>query len=254
MSQAHRLYRTQSLPLAQLPNNPTPTQTASLTLQTAMQGNVEAQALLGQILLDGHGIQKDPSLALQWFQIAARQNHAMAANMAGRCFEHGWGHEIDCSQAVHYYQQAAHMGLDWGLYNLANLYATGRGVLPNDPKAFQLYWQAAHKGHAKSMNLVGRYLEEGRIGSADPQSAHRWYQRSAEAGDFRGQFSWAAVLIAQQRWSEALFWLEQARRLGHAKFLRHAHSELEKAQLLPLAEMTLAYQNRLLELDSAADA
>ncbi len=33
---------------------------------------VDAQALLGQILLDGHGIEQDQAVALRWFEIAAR--------------------------------------------------------------------------------------------------------------------------------------------------------------------------------------
>lgn len=252
MSQAHRLYRIQSIDADQaahsLPERPS--QIARLTLHTAAQGNLEAQALLGQILLDGRGIQKDPPLALIWFKMAAAQGHAMASNMAGRCLELGWGTAIDLVQAAAYYRQAACLGLDWGQYNLANLYATGRGLTQDEYQAFQLYWQAAQQGHAKSMNLVGRYLEEGRVGPADQTAAHQWYRRSAEAGDFRGQFSLAAVLLTQERWQEAQFWFQQALNLGHLKFLRRARDELQQANLPPLQDITQAYIQRCQELEA----
>lgn len=80
------------------------------------------------------------------------------------------------------------------MYNLANLLATGRGVTVDHQQALALYRRAAELGHAKSMNLLGRYLEEGQVCPPDPLAAREWYRRSAEAGDFRGQFSFAAVL------------------------------------------------------------
>ena len=44
---------------------------AAAAIEATRQGDVEAQALLGQILLDGQGIERDPALAVTWFRIAA---------------------------------------------------------------------------------------------------------------------------------------------------------------------------------------
>lgn len=68
-----------------------PARAAQAILLAAGEGEVEAQALLGQILLDGQGIAQDQPLALRWFGIAAGRGHLMARNMLGRCQEHGWG-------------------------------------------------------------------------------------------------------------------------------------------------------------------
>lgn len=73
-----------------------PRDVARSLLAAARQGAPEAQALLGQILLDGQGIERDPALARTWFGIAAEQGHAMARNMLGRCLEHGWGVTRTC--------------------------------------------------------------------------------------------------------------------------------------------------------------
>lgn len=66
-----------------------PAKAAQAILIAAKQGIVDGQALLGQILLDGQGIERDPVLAKRWFQIAANSGHLMARNMLGRCWEHG---------------------------------------------------------------------------------------------------------------------------------------------------------------------
>jgi TPR repeat protein len=203
-----------------------PPRAAQAILLAAGEGEVEAQALLGQILLDGQGIAKDQALALRWFGIAAGRGHLMARNMLGRCHEHGWGVAADAAVAAQHYRIAAEAGLDWAMYNLANLLATGRGVAVDHLQALALYRRAAEVGHAKSMNLLGRYLEEGQVCAADPSAARDWYRCSAEGGDFRGQFSFAAVLAGEGRIDEAVVWLEKALAGGNLNFLRVASQAL----------------------------
>ena len=229
-----------------------PARAAQAILLAAKQGIVEGQALLGQILLDGQGIERDPVLAKRWFQIAANTGHLMARNMLGRCWEHGWGGKVDFTLASLEYRQAAEAGLDWAMYNYANLLATGRGVAEDQVAALAIYRQAAGLGHAKSMNLLGRYLEEGRYCSADPLAAIQWYRRSAEGGDFRGQFSYGCVLLASARTEDGLLWLRRALAVGNLNFLRVAVQTLINAQLSGVETLVQAYQERLAELDIAA--
>ena len=119
--------------------------------------------------------------------------------------------------------------MDWGLYNLGNLLATGRGVPANQAQALMCYEKAAQMGHAKSMNLYGRYLEQGIATAPSPARAVRWYRRSAEAGDFRGMFSLALVLVERGQMAEAGQWLERARVEGNMNFLRAALVTLQGA-------------------------
>ena len=44
-----------------------PARAAQAILIAAREGVLDAQALLGQILLDGQGIEQDQPLALRWF-------------------------------------------------------------------------------------------------------------------------------------------------------------------------------------------
>ncbi|WP_097305628.1 tetratricopeptide repeat protein [Pseudomonas chlororaphis] len=230
-----------------------PARAAQAILLAAGEGVLDAQALLGQILLDGLGIERDQPLALRWFTIAAKGGHLMARNMLGRCCEHGWGCEADAKAAAGHYRQAAEAGLDWGLYNYANLLATGRGVAENHALALSCYQRAAAMGHAKSMNLLGRYLEEGRHCPRDVAAACDWYRRSAEGGDFRGQFSHAAVLADAGRIDEALGWLNKALEGGNLNFLRVARGALLQAAHPEIRGLALAYHQRAAELGDETD-
>ncbi len=223
---------------------------AAQAILVAARANVpDAQALLGQILLDGQGIEKDPALALRWFGIAANGGHLMARNMLGRCHEHGWGCTANASVAAGHYRRAAEAGLDWGLYNYANLLATGRGVVQDQAHALACYRRAAELGHAKSMNLLGRYLEEGQHCPADPVAALEWYRRSAEAGDFRGQFSYGVVMVERGRIEEGLVWLRQALVLGNLNFLRVASQALGQAPQPQVRALAQEYALRRIQLE-----
>ena len=223
-----------------------PARAAQAILSAARASIVDAQALLGQILLDGQGIERDPALARRWFEIAANGGHLMARNMLGRCHEHGWGGPADAAQAAQHYRVAAAAGLDWGLYNYANLLGTARGIALDHQLALTCYRRAAGLGHAKSMNLLGRYLESGTACEIDVLQAHDWYRRSAEAGDFRGQFSHAAVLAEAGRVDEALQWLQVALEGGNLNFLRVSGPALLQAQDPRIRAMARLYTARAL--------
>jgi len=129
------------------------------------------------------------------------------------------------------------------------LLATGRGVAEDQQQALALYRQAAEQGHAKSMNLLGRYLEDGQSCPRDLDAAEAWYRRSAEGGDFRGQFSYAAVLADRGQIDAALEWLREALAGGNLKFLRTAQKALEAANDPQIRAMAEAYKERAVHLN-----
>ena len=219
---------------------------ARWVMHAAQLGDADAQATLAQLLLDGRGVQKDEALALSWFRIAARQRHPMAINMIGRCLENGWGCAIDLADAAQHYRQAADLGLDWGLYNYAQLLTGGRGVARDLGAAYTLFAQAADKGHAKSMNLLGRFHHEGVVVPKDVRLAKAWYQRAAQAGDFRGQYNHAAELVAEGDEAQACVWLERALATATPGFLQAAYPVLLGSASSAIRDMGLRYQRQAL--------
>ncbi|MBR0671894.1 tetratricopeptide repeat protein [Neoroseomonas soli] len=198
-----------------------PEEAAPWVEAAAKYGIARAMVFWGQILLDGlGGVPQDRKAAAEWFRAAAEAGEAEGMNMLGRCYELGWGVPADAGRAAEWFRKAAEAALDWGQYNLGNLYFRGAGVELDRAEALRWYRLAAAQGHAKSLNMVARFLEEGWEGPANPRAASRLYALSAEGGDFRGQFNLAALLAADGRIEDATHWFRQAARGAHVAFRR----------------------------------
>jgi TPR repeat protein len=208
----------------------------------AETGDPEAQAVLGQWLLDGRELARDSEQALHWFRLAAHADHAMATNMVGRCHELGWGTPVDLGLAAVWYRKAAEKGLDWGMYNYAHALAGGRGVGADRALAFELYRRAASLGHAKAMTMVGRFHERGWETPCDPRLAAQWYRRAAEGGDFRGQAHYAAALASAGRMEEAMRWLRLAFDGATPAFASILADEVERSGAAPLRDLARGYR------------
>jgi TPR repeat protein len=218
-----------------------PQQAAVWVGEAARQGIVQAQALYGQMLLDGYGMEADPQQALGWFRQAARGGSAMAMNMVGRCHELGWGARIDMAQAAHWYKAAAGRGSDWGMYNLATLLILGQGIEADRAQAFILLQKAAKLGHAKSMNLVGGFYEDGWEVAIDMSVAADWYQRAAEGGDFRGQFNLARMLADRGQIEAALEWLRRAPETATEAFIAKMRTYLQASPVAALRALATEF-------------
>ena len=99
---------------------------------------------------------------------------------------------------------------DWAQYNYAALLWRGAGTGPDPAAALHWYRRAAAQGHAKSLNILGRFLEEGWETEPDPAAAAALYRRAAEAGDFRGKFNLGTLLAARGEVAAAVDWFSQA--------------------------------------------
>lgn len=187
----------------------------------ARQGHVEAQLLHAQALLDAG----DADGALAWWRIAASTGDARALNMLGRCHECGWGTARDDAAAEPHYRRAAAAGLDWAQYNLGGVLAR-RGAMA---EALRWYRAAAVQGHAKAINMVARFTEEGWATPPDPALARDLYARAAEGGDFRAQCNHAQALREAGRREEAAAWFARAATGGTPGFLRSLATGLARA-------------------------
>lgn len=197
----------------------------------ARQGVPRAQAILAQRLLTGDGLPADAAQAVYWFRQAAARDDLEAINMLGRCLENGWGVPADAQLAVYWYRQAAIGGLDWGRYNLANLLMSGKGIAADRAAALLLYRQAAGQGHAKSINIIGRFHEEGWEMPADLTQAAVHYCAAAVGGDFRGQFNHARLLLDKGKPQQALAWLRRIPASATPAFMANLRPWLQASPL-----------------------
>lgn len=195
----------------------------------ARQGVPRAQTILGQRLLFGQGVARDPGQALHWLMLAAQADDLDAINLVGRCCEHGWGRAVDAIMAVYWYRLAADAGLDWGMYNLANLMMSGRGTAVDRSRALAWYRQAAALGHAKSINVIGRFHEEGWGMPCNVELALQHYQQAADGGDFRGQFNAARLLLQRGLPCQALARLRQVPHAATPAFMHNLRGWLAQS-------------------------
>jgi hypothetical protein len=181
-----------------------------LVRDAAFRGVHQAQALYGQMLLDGRLVERNQTAALHWFERSARGGNVMGMNMVGRCLDQGWGVAASKRMAEKWFRMAAERGLDWGMYNLATLLTLGEDGVPQD-KTTAYFWfrKAEELGHVKSINILGGFYEDGWVVAQDRGLAREHYRRAAVGGDFRGQFNYARLLIQEGDVLGALHWLQQ---------------------------------------------
>ena len=203
----------------------------------AEAGLPEAQAAYGQALLDGRGVAPDAAAALGWFRRAAAGGDAMGMNMAGRCFEKGWGTAGDRAEAARWYARAAQAGLDWGMYNYGSALALGAGVEKDEVAALAWFQRAGAMGHAKSVNFVGSFHEEGRVTARDRAKAAECFRVAAEGGDYRGAFNHARLLAEDGRLDEAATWIGRAAETAPAAFVERMKAWCEAAPVAALKEL-----------------
>ncbi|MEO5939064.1 MAG: tetratricopeptide repeat protein [Sphingomonas sp.] len=203
--------------------------TPAAVIELARGGEPGAQALYGQMMLDGVHVERDERGGFTWFVKAAAQGHLMALNMVGRCYDLGWGVAIDKARAVECYRVAAERGLDWAMYNYATLLALGEGVAEDKAAAFGWFRKAARMGNAKAMNFVGSFHEDGWVVSRDMAKAAHHYARAAQGGDFRGCFNHARMLGDKGRTEEALTWIERAGATATPAFVEKAGAFLDES-------------------------
>ena len=208
-----------------------PAERAAFIRACAEAGEAEAQAVYGQMLLDGVVVAKDPAAALGWFVRGAAQHHLMAINMVGRCYDLGWGTPPDKARAADCYRIAAERGLDWGMYNYATLLALGDGVGEDKPAALAWFRKAAALGNAKAINFVGSFHEDGWVVQRDMAAAALCYARAAQGGDFRGCFNHARMLGAAGRVEDAIGWLKRAGASATPAFVEKAAAWLAASEL-----------------------
>ena len=206
-----------------------PAERAAFVAAAAESGVSEAQAVYGQMLLDGAGVPADAVAALRWFSRAAENGHVMAINMVGRCYDLGWGTAIDKARAAEWYLAAALRGLDWGMYNYATLLTLGDGVAEDKAAALGWFRRAAALHNAKAWNFVGSFHEDGWVVAKDMKEAARCYAIAARGGDFRGQFNHARMEAEKGRFASALEWLERSAATANARFAGQAIGWLKGA-------------------------
>lgn len=147
----------------------------------AQQGNLDAQAKLGEMYLQGIGVKQDYTTAMRWLKQAATEGDVAAAESdLGLIYYNGAGVKRDYAEAARWFQKAAEQGYADAQIGLGSLYSHGLGV-PKDLVKAYMWFQLASKGGSKDgtrlLDEVRRVMRQGDIAQAEKLVA-AWQPRS----------------------------------------------------------------------------
>ena len=115
---------------------------------------------LGMMYYKGGLVSRDTKKAVEFFQLAADQNHAMAQNMLGYMYINGEGVNKDSKKAVEFFRLAASQGLADAQTSLGFYYASGEKGEKDFKEAMGWFQKAANQGDAVAQESLSRLLVE----------------------------------------------------------------------------------------------
>ena len=129
-------------------------------LPLAEAGQASAQAAIGQMYLDGHGVPQDPAQAAIWLEKAANGGSARARAQIGAMYATGTGVAADEMKASYWLLKAANQNVRQSQRLMSQRFYHGQGV-PRDIVQSFLYAalsarQGDPEGQAMTQILAGR--------------------------------------------------------------------------------------------------
>ena len=198
-------------------------------LQTDPQ-DPEAQFQLARSLLNGEGVQKNTSRALELMTLAANQGHAEAMGGLGYFYASGLEVTKDQKIAIEWFQKGAEAGgpksqlnygkmlleaenpskIDEGLkwlqaavdrkqpdaaHILGTIYLLGQYGQPiNYQKAIDCLIISAEAGNEDSQNAVGFIYSQPYLGQQNEKEAQKWFRKAASVGNLKAQSNLGTLL------------------------------------------------------------
>ncbi|AVP83541.1 tetratricopeptide repeat protein [Aeromonas hydrophila] len=225
--------------------------------RSARLGNTQASYRLGLMCQEQHQ-GKLVSECLDWFEQAAKQDHAEAQLVLARWYSQQPGADTN---AIKWLEQAAELGNRDAQYLLGERYAQGKGVVKrpdlaqrwNDKaaaqqqpdallqqakqaapaNAFTAYQRAASAGFAEAELWLGMAYLAGDQVSADPALGRYWLELAAGHGSHEAEYQLSLQQIDRE---QRLHWLTRAADGGVTKAwfdlaaLQQEQGELEQAR------------------------
>jgi TPR repeat protein len=134
------------------------------TRNRAMNGDPEAQCLLGVMYAKGRGIARNEAEAVKWFRMAAAQNFSEGQCLLGIMYRTGRGTPKNEAEALKLYRRAAEQNNAGAQAILGHMYATGTGAVKDDVEAHAwLTLAEAHgnqSGHEELLTIEQRMTSE----------------------------------------------------------------------------------------------
>ena len=166
----------------------------SILKPMAEKGHAKAQVTLGIMYDFGHGVEKDPAIAVDWYEKAAAQGNSAVQHDLGVKYFKGQGIPQDYDKAAAWWRMAADNGVAESQYNLGLMYARGLGFDKDSPKAVNWYYKAAAQGHPHAQYSLGVMYSFGQGVPQDYTKGLSYFQDAAEQDIAQAQYNLAVLL------------------------------------------------------------
>ena len=190
----------------------------SLLYQSASQGESAAQFNLALLYSTDAGFPQDLKKSVKWLRLAADQEHVDSQTLLGAAYLNGAGVEVCYEKAFFWTEKAALQGdaqsNEQAQRNLAAMYEKGLGVEKSREKA--VYWMKAALSRDPSHEE-----EEQSSHSLSTDEVNRLVTitNAANDGDVKAQFILGLMYRngegVEQDYPSAFFWLKRASDQGH---------------------------------------
>lgn len=153
-------------------------------------GDVDAQVMVGHILMNGLAGPAQKDEAVDWYMKAAGSGNddAMVALGELALGAHGG---LSPSDAIKWLKRAADTGRTDAMLALAEIYLKGKGTSPDRTEAQNWLIKAKNYGDENAERKLGDFYFD-----TDPNEALKWYEKAAENNDTEAAYI-AAIMYAE---------------------------------------------------------
>lgn len=164
----------------------------------ASANNPEAAFDLGQMYLQGWGVQKDTEKGTQLIQQAAAKNYVPAQLYLAKNI---LMEKNDTDAALIWFQKAADLGNAEAQMVCATSYLYGYGVPQNTEKARKCLIKAAQNGEPLAQYELAKMFLDNKKGK-DFKLAYMWLMKSADQGEVKAQSLLGLMLLTGTKFSQ----------------------------------------------------
>lgn len=127
------------------------------------KGYVPAQLKMIEMLLEGKGVRRNETLAIEQLKNAAEKGHSAAQTKLGNAYFSGEFNRLpqDYHQALKWFEKAAEKKEFEAQYKLGEMYQHGWGVRQNKATAKELFGKACDNGSQTGCEQYRQLLEQG---------------------------------------------------------------------------------------------
>ena len=160
-----------------------------------LNGTADGYYGLGHLYAEGHGVEKDPDKAMEYFnkaiaggtdQMYVSWSQLSIAEMYERGDKRDHSSDTDAPEydtAMSWFEKAMENGSTDAAERIGHLYMNGLGVEADIDKAISFYERAAASGDVSAACTLGRLYASGTKVKQDGNKALEWFQKPADLND-----------------------------------------------------------------------